>query len=99
MDDGSSEDSESNPRKEWWDQLKAMYCDSYNLMFEDGVVYFEEEQEVVLWRAQLLMYFFSLQCLFEVAWEGHNGFERILQAICPPFAKLPLSPPKGMEAT
>jgi len=83
----------------WWQLLKVQYCDAYFLMFEEGAIYFEEEQEVALWRAQLLMFFFSLQTLFSVAWEGHDGFERIMQAICPPFAKLPLQPPKGMEAT
>lgn len=94
----SSVDAEE-ARKSWWERLKLFYVDAYFLMFEEGAIYFEEEQEVALWRAQLLMFFFALQTLFEVSWEGANGFERVLQAVCPPFAKLPLQPPRGMEAT
>lgn len=84
-------------RKAWWERLKLLYCDAYFLMFEQGAVYYEDEQAVTLWRAQTLMFFFCLQALFEVAGEAQNGFERAIQAMCPPFAKLPLKPPKGME--
>lgn len=75
-----------------------LYCDAYLLMFEEGAIYFEEEQELALERAQVLMFFFVLQSLFDVAWEGQNGLEIIFQAFAPPFAKLPLRPPRGMEA-
>eukprot|EP00747_Dinoflagellata_sp_TGD_P135095 gnl/TRDRNA2_/TRDRNA2_175422_c3_seq2.p1 gnl/TRDRNA2_/TRDRNA2_175422_c3~~gnl/TRDRNA2_/TRDRNA2_175422_c3_seq2.p1 ORF type:complete len:728 (-),score=169.54 gnl/TRDRNA2_/TRDRNA2_175422_c3_seq2:173-2095(-) len=85
-------------RQLWWEKVKELYCDSYFLMFEEGAVYFQEEQEIALVRAQLLMFFFALQCLCDVAWEGHNALERVLQAVAPPFARLPLRPPHGMEA-
>lgn len=83
----------------WWGRMKVMYCDAYFLMFEEGVLYYEDDQEVALWRAQVLMFFFVLQCLFEAAWESHNGLERVFQVLCPPFALLPLRPPRGMEAS
>jgi hypothetical protein len=96
----SDEDEmDDNPRRTWWERLKAMYVNAYQLMFEEGVIYFEHEQEAALWRVQLLMFFFALQSLFEVSFEGRNGLEKVLQNVCPPFAKLPLVPPKGLEAT
>jgi len=93
------QDHGGDERKLWWERLKAMYVDAYFLMFEEGQVYLEDEQEIALFRAQMLMFLFVLQQLFEACTEAHNGLERIVQSICPPFAKLPLNPPKGMEET
>lgn len=93
----SQADSMEN-RRQWWELLKVMYCDAYHLMFEEEAIYFEEEQEIALWRAQILMFFFTLQTLFEVSWEAHRGLERVLQVFSPPFANLPLQPPQGMES-
>lgn len=67
-------------------------------MFEEDVVYIGDEQDVALWRAHLLMFFFTLQLLFDASPVGRRGLERVLQCVCPPFASLPLYPPCGMEA-
>eukprot|EP00746_Dinoflagellata_sp_MGD_P040171 gnl/MRDRNA2_/MRDRNA2_196943_c0_seq1.p1 gnl/MRDRNA2_/MRDRNA2_196943_c0~~gnl/MRDRNA2_/MRDRNA2_196943_c0_seq1.p1 ORF type:complete len:328 (-),score=85.21 gnl/MRDRNA2_/MRDRNA2_196943_c0_seq1:1-870(-) len=75
-----------------------MYADAYNLMFEEAdSIYYDDEQEIVLTRAHRLMFFFCLQQMFECCVEGHNAFELVMQGVCPPFAKLPLQPPRGLE--
>lgn len=86
-------------RDSWWEELKVLYVNAYHLQVDQLSFHDEQEQDVGIWRAQLLFFFWALQLLFEHAFEAKNAFEVVFQTFCPPFAKLPLAPPPGLEAS